>query len=84
MSLKSIITGAATGFLAGGPAGAVAGGVAGGLGGGGGVQNAAAGTNAALDAQTQQAFQNQLESARKTVAIQKVNLTMAEVQKAAQ
>jgi hypothetical protein len=83
MSLKSIITGAATGFLTGGPAGAVAGGVAGGLG-GGGVQNAAAGTNAALDAQTQQAFQNQLESARKTVAIQKVNLTMAEVQKAAQ
>lgn len=83
MSLKSIITGAASGFLAGGPAGAVAGGALGAFG-GNNVQNAAAGTNAALDAQTQQAFENQLESAKKTVAIQKVNLTMAEVQKAAQ
>jgi hypothetical protein len=52
--------------------------------GGGGVQNAAAATNAALDAETMKAFANQLESARKNVAIQKVNLTAAEVQKAAQ
>jgi hypothetical protein len=83
MSLKSIITGAATGFLAGGPAGAVAGGVAGGLG-GGGVQGAADATKAALDAQTLQAFQNQLEHAKKEVAIQRVNQGLQEVQKAAQ
>jgi hypothetical protein len=84
MSLKSIVTGAATGFLAGGPAGALAGGAAGAFGGGSGVQNSAAGTTAALDAETTKAFANQLESAKKTVAIQKVNLTVEEVKKAAQ
>jgi hypothetical protein len=55
-----------------------------GAGGGGGVGGAADATNAALDEETKKAFANQLDHARKEVAIQKVTLAAQEVQKAAQ
>jgi hypothetical protein len=79
------------GFATGGLPGAAAAGatllankVGGGAGGGGNVEGAAAATNAALDAETMKAFANQLDHAKKEVAIQKVTFAAQEVQKAAQ